>query len=66
MSNDPRVVERLNDREAFLAFYDRTFTDAYRYAGRLCGTDRAAAEDLVQDAYLRVLRQIRGGDGPQR
>ena len=65
MSNDRRVEERLNDREAFLAFYDRTFTDAYRYAGRLCGTDRAAAEDLVQDAYLRVLRQIRGGDGPQ-
>ena len=43
----------------FLAFYDATFTDAYRYAGRLCGGDRDAAEDLVQDAYTSVLRQVR-------
>ncbi|MDP2291674.1 MAG: sigma-70 family RNA polymerase sigma factor [Actinomycetota bacterium] len=43
----------------FLAFYDDTFTEAYRYAGRLCGGDRDAAEDLVQDAYMSVLRQFR-------
>jgi len=47
----------------FLAFYDATFTDAYRYAGRLCGGDRDAAEDLVQEAYLSVLRQVRGDAG---
>jgi RNA polymerase sigma-70 factor, ECF subfamily len=46
-------------KEPFLAFYDDTFAEAYRYAARLCGKDRAAAEDLVQDAYLSVLRQVR-------
>ena len=46
-------------QDEFLAFYDDTFTEAYRYAGRLCGGDRDAAEDLVQDAYMAVLRQFR-------
>ena len=44
-------------------FYDATFAEAYRYAGRLCGADRSAAEDLVQEAYLSVLRRFREGDG---
>ena len=43
----------------FLTFYDATFVEAYRYAGRLCGSDRDAAEDLVQEAYTAVLRQFR-------
>ena len=46
-------------QDRFLAFYDTTFTEAYRYAGRLCGSDRDAAEDLVQEAYTAVLRQFR-------
>ena len=46
-------------QDEFLAFYDDTFTEAYRYAGRLCGGDREAAEDLVQDAYMAILRQFR-------
>lgn len=46
-------------QDKFLAFYDDTFTEAYRYAGRLCGGNRDAAEDLVQDAYMAVLRQFR-------
>jgi RNA polymerase sigma-70 factor (ECF subfamily) len=46
-------------QDSFLAFYDATFTEAYRYAGRLCGGDRDAAEDLVQEAYMAVLRQFR-------
>lgn len=57
MSTPRRHDERQRDR--FLAFYDATFEEAYRYAGRLCGTDRAAAEDLVQDAYMAVLQQLR-------
>ncbi|MDO8363075.1 MAG: sigma-70 family RNA polymerase sigma factor [Actinomycetota bacterium] len=47
--------------DRFLAFYDDTFSEAYRYAGRLCGTDREAAEDLVQDAYASLLRRWRAG-----
>lgn len=46
-------------QDEFLAFYDATFAEAYRYAGRLCGSDRDAAEDLVQEAYTAVLRQFR-------
>jgi RNA polymerase sigma-70 factor (ECF subfamily) len=44
---------------AFLSFYDATFDEAYRYAARLCGADRSGAEDLVQDAYLAILRRFR-------
>lgn len=50
-------------QDRFLAFYDATFTEAYRYAGRLCGSDRDAAEDLVQEAYTAVLRQFRADAG---
>jgi RNA polymerase sigma-70 factor (ECF subfamily) len=50
-------------QDEFLAFYDATFTEAYRYAGRLCGSDRHAAEDLVQEAYTAVLRQVRADVG---
>lgn len=58
MSSSPH--RRVTGRDEFLAFYDDTFEEAYRYAGRLCGSDRQAAEDLVQDAYAAVLRQWRG------
>lgn len=52
-----------SQQDRFLAFYDATFTEAYRYAGRLCGSDRDAAEDLVQEAYTAVLRQFRADAG---
>ena len=46
-------------RDRFLEFYDLTFEEAYRYAGRLCGSDHNGAEDLVHDAYTSLLRQQR-------
>lgn len=39
-----------------LVFYELSFDAAYRCAGRLARGDRAAAEDLVQDAYVRLIR----------
>ena len=42
-------------RDRFLEFYDLTFEEAYRYAGRLCGSDHNGAEDLVHDAYTSLL-----------
>ena len=63
MSDGRRTL--LRDREAFLAFYDASVDDAYRYAGRLCGADRAAAEDLVHDAYMRLLRGVQEGRNPE-
>ncbi len=50
---------RTQHETAFLSFYDATFDEAYRYAARLCGTDRTAAEDLVQDAFTSVLQRYR-------
>jgi len=50
----------LTDAEV-LDFYERTSADVYRYASRLVGGDRARAEDLLQETYLTLVRQVRGG-----
>src|SRR5262245_40294538 len=50
-------VWKLSDKDDFLAWYDATVESAGRYAVKLAGPDRA--EDLVQDAYLAVLRRAR-------
>lgn len=44
-----------------MACYRATFAEVYRYAGVLCGSDRSAAEDLVQDVYLSALAKARDG-----
>jgi RNA polymerase sigma-70 factor, ECF subfamily len=44
-----------------LALYERTVDEVYRYASRLTGNDRAAAEELVQETYLALVRQVRSG-----
>jgi RNA polymerase sigma-70 factor, ECF subfamily len=43
------------DAEAFATFYDRHSRPAYSLAYRMMG-ERQAAEDLVQDAFLKVWR----------
>ena len=43
-----------------LACYDATFADVYRYAARLAA-DRAAAEDLTQETFVRLVRAARAG-----
>ena len=45
----------------FMACYRATFGEVYRYAAMLCGTDRAAAEDLVQDVYVGALQAAKRG-----
>jgi RNA polymerase sigma-70 factor, ECF subfamily len=45
-----------------LDFYDRSFTPAYRYAARLTRGDGPAAEDLVQDAFVRLVRALQTDD----
>jgi RNA polymerase sigma-70 factor (ECF subfamily) len=44
-----------------MACYRATFAEVYRYAAMLCGTDRAAAEDLVQDVYIGALQAAKRG-----
>lgn len=48
--------------QGFMAFYDIAFPEVYRSAARLTGGDRQAAEDLVQDAFVRLVRSARAGD----
>jgi len=55
-------AHRSRRQDRFLSFYDDTFEEAYRYAGRLCGSDREAAEDLVHDSYTSVLQRFRTDD----
>ena len=43
------------DEEVFRAFYDRTARPLWAYLAKITG-DRAAADDLLQEAYYRFLR----------
>ncbi len=65
-SRDPRAIERLADEElmvlvdekeplAFEVFYDRHGGAAFSLAHRIVG-NRAAAEDVIQEAFLSIWR----------
>lgn len=58
------VAEKLHDvttREGLMAFYESAFSEVYRSAARLTRGDGPAAEDLVQDAFVRLTRSARAG-----
>jgi len=44
-----------------LAFYERSVADVFAYAMRLTAGDRHAAEELVQETYLALVREVRLG-----
>lgn len=48
-------------QDGFLACYRATLPEVYRYTAMLCGSDRALAEDVVQDVYLAALGRARDG-----
>jgi RNA polymerase sigma-70 factor (ECF subfamily) len=48
-------------KDGFLAFYRVAIAPAYRSANRLCGGDRVRSEDLVQEAFMDLVREIRSG-----
>jgi RNA polymerase sigma-70 factor (ECF subfamily) len=52
---------QVSDEASFLVCYRATVDRVFRYAAMLCGADRAAAEDLVQDVYLHSLARARAG-----
>lgn len=56
---------RNGDSAAFARLYDRYAKPAYNLALRMLG-DAAAAEDVVQDVFLKLLHRLRGfrGDAP--
>ncbi len=51
--------------EQILALYERSLVDVHRAASRLCGGDRAATEELVQDTYLALVRHCREHPGDE-
>jgi RNA polymerase sigma-70 factor, ECF subfamily len=63
----PELVEacRRGDPRAFEELVDATHRQAYTLALRLVG-DRQEAEDVTQDAYLRVFRSVAGFRGDAR
>ena len=60
----PELLEacRRGDPRAFEALVDETHQRAYTLALRLVG-DRHEAEDVTQDAYMRVFRSLKGFRG---
>ena len=44
-----------------LSFYDAAFDEVYRSAARLTWSHRATAEDLVQEAFVRLVRSVQSG-----
>src|SRR3954451_22693348 len=59
-----RLVQR-GDARAFEAIYDRHGSAAFSLAYRIAG-NRAAAEDIVQEAFLSVWRSTSARYRPQR
>lgn len=45
-----------------LDFYNHAFTSVYQYAARLTRGDGPAAEDLVQDAFVRMVKAARADE----
>lgn len=56
---------RLGDTDAYGQLYERHLPAAKRAASNLA-KDAAAREDLVSDAFARVLSALRAGNGPAR
>ncbi len=56
---------RRGDMDAFAAIYDRYGSACFTLALRVLG-DRASAEDVVQDVFLKMFSTVRGyrGDAP--
>ena len=57
--NDTAQRWDVTTEAGMLGFYDVAFEPAHRCAVRLTRGDRAAAEDLVHDAFVRLVRSIR-------
>ncbi len=53
----------VGDRDALGAFYERTFDLLFREAARATGRDESFCLDVVQDAFLRLVRRPPRVDG---
>lgn len=56
-----REQHDVTSEAGLLSFYEVAFDDVYRSAARIAWGNRAVAEDLVQDAFLRLVRSVQSG-----
>ncbi len=54
-------TEVVTSVEGFTRFYRANLPTVYGYLLRLCGGDRAAAEDLTQEAWTALVRELGRG-----
>lgn len=54
------------DRDRILAVYRETVDPLYAYVSRCTGGDRALAEDVTQEAWLRAVREWQRRGPPER
>ena len=47
--------------DAFAAFYDKAFSEVYRYLSAAVFGDQALAEDLTQETFASVVTAVRDG-----
>jgi RNA polymerase sigma-70 factor (ECF subfamily) len=59
------VPERFSD-ERLMQIYRETVRPLYGYVSRRCGGDRALAEDVTQEAWLRGVREWRSKGIPDK
>jgi RNA polymerase sigma-70 factor (ECF subfamily) len=57
LDGDTLARAQMGDRDAFRALYDRYADVVYAFVRRMLGDD-AAAEDALQDTFLRVARSL--------
>jgi RNA polymerase sigma-70 factor (ECF subfamily) len=50
--------------EQIRGIYDETIDQLYGYVSRRCGGDRALAEDVTQETWLRAVREWRAKGTP--
>ena len=60
VAQPPVARHSVTTKDGLLAFYRLAVTPAHRSAARLTG-DRQWAEDLVQQAFLELVREVRAG-----
>src|SRR6188768_3642834 len=58
-------MEARTSEDRIVAIYRETIDQLYAFVARRCGGDRALAEDVTQEAWLRAVDAWRRGGAPR-